>query len=385
MELTGEMPQARVPFDQDTISCSICLDILKDPVIIPCGHSYCKNCIKGHWHKEEEKTQPYSCPQCIETFASKPVPLKNIAVAGLVECLKIIVLRDGPENHCYTGPGDVSCDFCTGRKLKAVKSCLDCFFSFCEEHLNLHNESPIYEKHKLVDPSDTLKMNFCSCHNEAMKMFCRTDQRCICYLCSVEHNGHDIVLVAAERTEKQRELKAYSQTIDKIIQDREEDVRLLQQQVETISDSAEEAMKDIENAWTDMISVWNHQIRLKLSAEGNRVKILEEKLEKEITELKRKVSVIAKLSATEDDNQFLRNHCTLSPFSQSTKSSSISISSLRQFEDISRFMRTAVSEMTEKVQHCLNEELTEISSNQHLMRKEVFMPQSGPELKTRED
>ncbi|KAK3541643.1 hypothetical protein QTP86_033734 [Hemibagrus guttatus] len=42
----------------------------------------------------------------------------------VVEKLKNTEVQAASPAHCYAGPGDVECDFCTGRKHKAIKSCL---------------------------------------------------------------------------------------------------------------------------------------------------------------------------------------------------------------------------------------------------------------------
>uniref|UniRef100_A0A3B4TNV4 RING-type domain-containing protein n=1 Tax=Seriola dumerili TaxID=41447 RepID=A0A3B4TNV4_SERDU len=78
------MAQSGVQLDEETICCSICLDLLKDPATIPCGHSYCINCIKTHWDEEDQK-KIYSCPQCRQTFKPRPVLVKSTMLAVLVE------------------------------------------------------------------------------------------------------------------------------------------------------------------------------------------------------------------------------------------------------------------------------------------------------------
>ncbi|XP_070829785.1 tripartite motif-containing protein 16-like isoform X3 [Chaetodon trifascialis] len=314
------MAQKGVQLDREAISCSICLDLLKDPVTIPCGHSYCMKCVKSHWD-EEDKRKIHSCPQCRQTFTPRPVLVKSTMLAALVEELKKTGLQAAPADHCYAGPEDVACDFCTGRKLKALKSCLVCVASYCEKHLQPHYESPAFEKHKLVEPSKKLQENICSRHNEVMKMFCRTDQQCICYLCSVEeHKGHDTVSAAAERTERQRELEVSRQDIQQRIQDRQKDVKVLQQEVEAINRSADKAVEDSQKTFSQLIRLMEkrssevkRQVRSQQEAEVSRVKELQEKLEQEITELKRKDAELKQLSHTEDHTQFLHNCPSLSP------------------------------------------------------------------------
>uniref|UniRef100_A0A8C7WTR8 Tripartite motif-containing protein 16-like n=1 Tax=Oryzias sinensis TaxID=183150 RepID=A0A8C7WTR8_9TELE len=345
------MAQKGVDLDQETFSCSICLDLLKDPVTIPCGHSYCMKCIQGFWDEEEKLP---SCPQCRKTFTPRPVLLKNTMLANIIEKLKKTGLQAAPADLCYAGPEDVVCDVCTGRKLKAIKSCLICLASYCEKHLQPHFDAAAFKKHKLVEPSKNLQENICSRHDEVMKMFCRTDQKCICYLCSVdEHRGHDTVSAAAERTERQRE-----------IQDREKEVKLLQQEVEAINHSADQTVKDSEKIFTEMIRLIQkrscdvkQQIRSQQQTEVSRVKDLQEELEQEITELKRRDAELKQLSLTEDHSQFLLNYPSLPPLSESTHSSSINVRPLRYFEDVT----AAVSELRDKLQDILREEWTNIS------------------------
>ncbi|XP_030016051.1 E3 ubiquitin/ISG15 ligase TRIM25-like [Sphaeramia orbicularis] len=324
------MAQKGVQLDQEAFSCSICLDLLKDPVTIPCGHSYCMSCIKNHWDEEDMKNI-HSCPQCRQTFTPRPVLVKNTMLSVLVEQLKKTGLEPAAADHHYAGAEDVVCDVCTGRKLKAVKSCLVCLVSYCHQHLQPHYESAAFKKHKLVDPSEKLQENVCSRHDEVMKMFCRTDHQCICYLCSVdEHKGHDTVSSAAERTERQTELEVSRQKIQQRIKDKQEDVKVLQQEVETIRRSADEAVEKNDKIFTKLIRLMEErrrdvekQIRSKEETEVIRVKELESKLEQEITELRRKDAEMDKLSHTHDHNQFLLQYPSVSKLREDPDSSSI--------------------------------------------------------------
>ncbi|KAI5614185.1 finTRIM family, member 67 [Silurus asotus] len=150
----------------------------------------------------------YSCPQCRETFTLRPVLRRNNMLAEVVEKLKDTELQAASPAPFYAGPEDVDCDSCTGRKLKAVKSCLVCLASYCEEHLKPHYQSQAFKKHKLVEACVDLQEKICSQHDKLMEIYCRTDQSFICYLCMTdEHKGHDTVSTTAERSKKQNELK----------------------------------------------------------------------------------------------------------------------------------------------------------------------------------
>ncbi|XP_064814434.1 tripartite motif-containing protein 16-like [Oncorhynchus masou masou] len=378
------MAQQGVLLDQDQFCCSVCLDLLKEPVTIPCGHSYCRSCIEGCWDQDVLKGV-YSCPQCRETFTPRPNLRKNNMLAELVEKLRKTGLQAAPPPAlCSAGPGDVACDFCTGtRKQKALMSCLACLASYCETHLQPHYESPAFKKHKLVKATAQLQEKICSHHDKLLEVYCRTDQQCICYLCTMdEHKGHDTVSAAAERTEKQRQLGMSQQKVQQRFQEREKELKKLQKAVKSFKRSAQSAVEDSDQIFTELIrsierrsSEVKELIRAREKAQVSQAEGLLEQLKQEIAELRKRSTELEQLSHTEDHIHFLQRYQSLSSISVSSDLPSIVVRPLQSFGDVSQ----TVSELREKLEDFLKGEWTKISTTVNIV--DVVLP---PEPKTRE-
>ncbi|KAL7838785.1 hypothetical protein AOLI_G00271890 [Acnodon oligacanthus] len=342
---------ASISVDHDQFSCPFCLDLLKDPVTINCGHSFCKVCINGCWDQDDQ-TGVYSCPQCRQTFTPRPVLHRNNMLAEVVEKLKKTELQAAPPAPRYAGPGDVECDFCTGRKLKAIKSCLMCLASFCETHLKPHCEVLALKKHKLVEASSQLQEKICSQHDKLIEIYCRTDQSYICYLCMMEeHKGHNVVLPITERTKKQR------------IQEKQKKLQELKQTVDTFKRCAQSAVEDSERIFTELIrsiekkrSEVTELIRAQEEAELSGAEELLEKLKQEIADLQRRHTELEQLSHTEDHIHFLQSFQSLCVSSGSEDSPSITVHQHLSFDGV----RRSLSELKEQIEELCREEFSKI-------------------------
>ncbi|XP_061584331.1 E3 ubiquitin-protein ligase TRIM35-like, partial [Cololabis saira] len=113
----------------EDLSCPICQEIFKDPVVLSCSHSFCRACLQSWW--AEKETRP--CP-CCKRRSSKSNPPRNLALKNLCEAF----LKDG-ERRAAAG----------------------------SEHM-------------------------CSLHGEKLKIFCLDHQELICLVCrdSETHSNH---------------------------------------------------------------------------------------------------------------------------------------------------------------------------------------------------
>ncbi|XP_049914555.1 zinc-binding protein A33-like isoform X3 [Epinephelus moara] len=113
-------------------TCPVCCDIFTDPVILLCGHSFCKDCLQQWWRQSRLQT----CPVCKEIFPMAQ-PTRNLRLRNLSD-----TLRRERSQKANSGSEDM-----------------------------------------------------CSLHGERLKLFCQDDQQLICVICrdSQKHKKHNPV------------------------------------------------------------------------------------------------------------------------------------------------------------------------------------------------
>ncbi|KAK2901461.1 hypothetical protein Q8A67_009576 [Cirrhinus molitorella] len=303
--------------DQNPFDCPICLHLLKSPVTTACGHSFCINCLKECWDRDDQKAV-YSCPQCRQTFSPRPALSRSTVLAEAVERMK----REAPEEETaisvpsFAVSGDVVCDVCTKTKMKAIKSCLTCLASYCESHIKTHYRSPALKWHKLVNTSPHLMDQICSEHHKPLELYCSQDQKLICVQCAlITHQNHSMTSPELKREEIQRQMSSNQNYLDKEMQTRAQKV----QELRKAEDSFKAAVKNSEKIFTELISSMQKRqakitevIRAHEKAEVNKVEELILSLNQEISDLRKRHHELGQLSQIKDDIYVIQTFSTLS-------------------------------------------------------------------------
>ncbi|KAM9836965.1 E3 ubiquitin-protein ligase TRIM39 [Aulostomus maculatus] len=213
---------------------------------------------------------------------------------------------------------DVLCDVCLGDgRPKAIKSCLVCLTSYCEEHLKSH--AARFTKHKLMEPVANMEDRMCPKHERLLELFCKKDQTCVCVLCTeTDHRAHYTVPVEREWTEKKAQLKRTEIDVQQMIQERVKKVEEIKQSVELNKASTQQEIEDSMQVFSELVrSIQRTQADLVLTIEEKQKQTerwaqnLVSELEEEINELKRRYMDLENMART-DHIHFLKNFPALS-------------------------------------------------------------------------
>ncbi|XP_035856032.1 E3 ubiquitin-protein ligase TRIM21-like isoform X1 [Sander lucioperca] len=299
---------------EDQFLCSICLDVFTDPVSTPCGHNFCKNCITEHWNTNDQ----YLCPMCKEGFTTRPDLRVNTFISEMVAQFRQSAQQKASSSSSeqqVSKPGEVPCDVCTGTKLKALKSCLVCLVSYCETHLEPHLTMSGLKRHQLIDPVENLEGRMCTKHDKPLELFCKTDQTCVCMLCTVlDHKMHDVVPLKEEYEGKKVELRKTEAEIQKMIQKRRLKIQEIKHSVDLSEEDADREiaegvqvftslMESVERGLNELINT----IKEKQNTTEKQAEAFIKELEQEISELMKRSTEVEQVLRSEDHLHLLQS------------------------------------------------------------------------------
>ncbi|XP_072514710.1 E3 ubiquitin/ISG15 ligase TRIM25-like [Salminus brasiliensis] len=394
------MEDANISVEEQQLCCPICLDLLTDPVTIPCGHSYCKTCLRHYWD-QKAGDGGCCCPQCRRSFRVRPELNRNTVLAELVE--KCRGRRSSSRRPTtFSGSEGVLCDVCSGdEKHAAVSSCLVCLVSYCQAHVEPHFRAPAFQKHKLVPACGRLQDKICPAHDRLYEFYCRAEQECVCYLCTMgEHEKHCTVPVASARAEKEEELLNQNRVMNQMIQRKEKECEDLKKAIHNIKCSAKSACDEIERMFTELlVSIEKKHVevmdmlRTQQETERRTAEGALEQVELEIADLRRRNAELEKTLQTSDHIDFLQKYLSFTCSSWTEAFASPPPNLNVTFEKVTH----SVSKLQKSLENICSAEMSNISEKIEEVcifqcekpRRKAPKPEAPlnpmPEPKTRED
>ncbi|XP_020773463.1 E3 ubiquitin-protein ligase TRIM39-like [Boleophthalmus pectinirostris] len=305
-------------FLEDQFRCSICLDIFKNPVSIPCGHNFCLGCVRRFWDTRSKA----ECPLCKETFKNRPDLRVNVVLRDCAnEFRRISKPRvkpnptPPPRRHVpkqISKSDDVFCDMCVKEgvsdRTQALKSCLVCRESYCELHLGPHLRDPVLTRHMLTDPGTFTSSHTCRKHNHLLHMFCQREHLLVCPKCTKhDHKYHEVVPIDVESRRVRNEMKKAEADFHHMIQARTKKIQEIKNSLDVSRKQKEEELQRTLQVYSTVKSaIESHQGALIMECESKqeelarRAQDLQKELNQEVNEIQRRRGEMHQLELVDD-------------------------------------------------------------------------------------
>ncbi|XP_066521618.1 finTRIM family, member 86 [Hoplias malabaricus] len=287
----------------EEFSCSICLENLCDPATIPCGHSYCLQCIQKHWDKAAPKGI-YLCPQCRRDFKPRPSLGRNNM---LMEAIKKLRTQkqdkpSSPVHHSLTPSTSVTVD--TSSSALGMDGAEGAAFL-----------GSLYPQLPSTSPK------LCSLHQAVLELYCCDDRVCVCEeCCLLEHKGHRVI---HPELDKEQELEQKKEKIKSSIQDREKIIQTLSQDFRAHENVVQGLQRDSLEMFADLLksveSMKSQVLELLQTYEAsacNHIEAHHLRLQQEISQLRKQQDELNRLAHIQDSIQFLNALVTVGDVGQ---------------------------------------------------------------------
>jgi len=187
----------------DMTECSICTEVLTDPRVLPCIHTFCLKCLLNYG-KDKQPGDSVACPMCRKEFTIPDDGLagtqKNFFMEKLLHFRKLAtgqVMQHIPCDVCSSDEASA------GETVKpASKYCVQCQQNYCEQcslyHKKVkscsnHTQMDIGKQSEFVEQISKISPAMCEQHkSKEIKVFCQECKVAICVMCFIKsHKTHD--------------------------------------------------------------------------------------------------------------------------------------------------------------------------------------------------
>ena len=179
-------------YEEEIITCPICLNILENPRRLDCLHSFCDKCLKKVDLVVEKERKGILCPLC-RKFTSEP----NIKKDPILEVLVGAFSQYLDKNFLNKDPLEKFCNQCDTR-INVTSYCVECKAELCHTCQTRHLRFEAMSEHRIVPIADTGThpvvniTKYCPKHvTKPIKLSCVSCKLAICLQCKVEdHDTH---------------------------------------------------------------------------------------------------------------------------------------------------------------------------------------------------
>ncbi|KAI2667075.1 E3 ubiquitin-protein ligase TRIM35 [Labeo rohita] len=238
---------------EDDFSCPVCRDVFKDPVVLSCSHSVCKECLQQFWRIKETQ----ECPVC-RSRSSEHRPTCNLVLKNLCESF-----------------------------LKQIK----------ERRLSGSEE-------------------ICSLHSEELKLFCLEDKQPLCLVCrdSEQHDNHKFRPISEAVSSYKEELNTALNSLQEKLKHKEEMKGKFERTVQHIKSQAEHTERQIKQQFERLHQFLRNEEKATITAlkeeEEQKKQMMEEKLE----EINRHISALSHTIKDTEEMMKASDVCFLKEF-----------------------------------------------------------------------